>query len=772
LDAAVLTQPRQQHDSKVRSRSDTGIMSSSGFGDTNDVTLLERRFRGWGLRRRTSDPTDDVRGPLGLHLLHLSAEPLVDFIFVHGLRGGSIKTWRKGSDAKLFWPQNWLPLEPAFRNVSVHTFGYNADWGETKDSILNVHDFGVALLGEMKISPHIRNSGGNPIVLIGHSMGGLVIKKAYILARQDLTNQDFAQRIRCIFFLATPHRGSDSAQFLNNILKASGAFSARQYIIDLEKNSVSTQTINDEFRNFADELMLYSFYETIKTSLGISSAIIVERDSAILGYKHERVQYLNANHRDVCKYEDPLDPNYITVKNALATAVEELLRVGRGSKSERSRAQMKVVQVYLDIYEKPDDDLDVGVKGTCEWIDLREDFEEWRDVFEDPLGNKGDHSSRCYWISAKPATGKSVLAGHVVTHLQELKLDCSYYFFHYGKKSSQKLSGLLRSLAYQMAVSNAIVRQILLEQVEDGVQFDKDDERAIWRKLFVNGIFKAEIHRPQYWVIDALDECINYSVLFPFLSKMESAFPLRIFITSRIHPDIEKQFLRLGHDVIVAEISLQDTYRDIELFLQSRIDDLPVDSSTEQQELAKKVLSKSGGCFLWVRLVLQVLENIYDETTIETVLEEMPEEMSEFYERTVEVMSKTVREKDIAKAILRWSVVSTRPLKASELQQALNLDIGANVRSIEKSIEGLCGQLVFVDKNGAVQMVHQTARDFLLGNQDSEFGIDVGAEHEKVAIACLKFLCSDEMKPPRNRRLLGTRTAKPSVFCDYACKYP
>ncbi|KAE9364783.1 hypothetical protein N431DRAFT_489271 [Stipitochalara longipes BDJ] len=757
------------HDSQVCSRSDTGITTTSGFGDVNDVALLERKFRVWGLRRRASDPVDDARGPLGLHLLHLSAEPLVDFIFVHGLRGGSVKTWRKGTDPKQFWPQDWLPLEPAFKNVSIHTFGYNADWGDSKGSFLNVHDFGRTLLAEMKISPHIRSAGGNPIVLIGHSMGGLVIKKAYILARQDLANQDFARRIRCTFFLATPHRGSDSAPLLNNILRASGALSGKQYITDLEKNSVSTQTVNDEFRHFADELMLYSFYETTKMNFGVSSVLIVERDSAVLGYKHEQVQYLNANHRDVCKYESPLDPNYITVKNALATAIDELSRVSHVSKNKIFRAQMKVVQAYLDVYETPDDDLDVAVKGTCEWIDIREDFEEWHDAFEDTLSGKVDHNSRYYWISAKPANGKSVLAGHVITHLQQLGLDCSYYYFHYGNKSRQKLNGLLRSLAYQMAVSNAVVRQKLLELVDDGVQFDKDDERAIWRKLFANGILKAEICRPQYWVIDALDECINFPVLFPFLTKLQSAFPLRIFITSRIQPDIEKQFARLGHDVVAAEISPQDISRDIELYLQSRIDDLPVDSNAERQELAKKILSKSGGCFLWVRLVLQVLEHIYDETTIETVLEEIPEEMTEFYDRTVELMSKNLREKDIAKAILRWSVVCTRPLKTAEFEQALNLDIGANVRSIEKSIEGLCGQLVFVDKSKSVQMVHQTARDYLFRNQHSEFWIDLGAEHERAAIACLKFLCSDEMKPPRNPRQLSTRAAERSVLCDYAC---
>jgi WD40 repeat protein len=443
------------------------------------------------------------------------------------------------------------------------------------------------------------------------------------------------------------------------------------------------------------------------------------------------------------------------------------------SKSDKLRLETRALQAYLDVPDKPDADFaiqaDVKICGTCEWLEEREDFLKWRDVFEDPLGDVKDHNSRCYWVSAKPATGKSVLAGHTVKHLEDSKLDCSYYFFHHGNKSSQVLNGLLRSLAYQMALSNSMMRQTLLDLLANGIHLDKDDERSIWRKVFLNGIFKAEIHRPQYWVIDALDECINYTSLFPLLSKIESAFPLRVFITSRKNPDIEKQFNRLGHDVIAAEISIDDTNRDIALFLHSRIESLPVDTPSEREELANKILLKSGGCFLWVRLVVQVLEKTYGDKKIQTVLEAMPAEMGSFYERTLKVMSNTIMEKNIAQSILRWVVCSTRPLKAGELQAALQLDIGESVRSIKSSVEGLCGQLVYVDKNCAVQMVHQTARDFLLDNKSSEFRIEIGLEHERLALACLNFLCSDELKPPRNRRLLGARKLDPSVFCDYAC---
>lgn len=111
-------------------------------------------------------------------------------------------------------------------------------------------------------------------------MGGLVIKKAFTLARDV---PEFQERIRCLFFLATPHRGSDYAALLNNILAVSGALSPRHYITDLMTGSTSVQLINEDFGRYARELPVFSFYETSRTNLGISSSIIVDKSSAVLG---------------------------------------------------------------------------------------------------------------------------------------------------------------------------------------------------------------------------------------------------------------------------------------------------------------------------------------------------------------------------------------------------------------------------------------------------------------------------------------------------------
>lgn len=101
---------------------------------------------------------EDIKGPLGLNLLSTVTEPLIDFIFVHGLGGGSRKSWSKSPHPHHYWPKEWLSRDPEFSRVRIHSFGYRADWVERKESVLNIHGFARSLLGEIQCSPEIRRS--------------------------------------------------------------------------------------------------------------------------------------------------------------------------------------------------------------------------------------------------------------------------------------------------------------------------------------------------------------------------------------------------------------------------------------------------------------------------------------------------------------------------------------------------------------------------------------------------------------------------------------
>ena len=457
----------------------------------------------------------------------------------------------------------------------------------------------------------------------------------------------------------------------------------------------------------------------------------------------------------------------------------------------RNGKQIGVLQSYLNVFDVPESDLmeqqDFKTVGSCKWIEDRAGFQKWRDPEEmlsverlvdgstQPGPNQGLQAKveRChlYWLSAKPGTGKTVCAAHVIGHLQSRGLDCSYFFFKFGNRAKQTLSSLFRSLAYHMSIFHPSIRQSLQLMQSHGNTFDKDDEGGIWRKVFVNVIFRTRLDRPQYWVIDSLDECLLNEKLFTFLKSLDVDFDLRIFVTSRPTPEIDRSFSRLALPVTVDRITRADTDTDMRLYLNTEQENLPVYTAEQRASLMNTMLLKSAGCFLWMRLVQQELQDTYSEDSIADVLEEIPAEMSDLYKRSIEGMSKKVREARLIKALLTWTVCSIRPLTLDELQIALKYDDGLQVRELRKSIEGLCGNLLYVDSSARVQLIHSTARDFLLDkNLDSDLAIRREAGHERLALTCLKFI-HDEMRPPRSRSL-GSRTGlkkqERPLLADYA----
>ncbi|OJI84561.1 hypothetical protein ASPTUDRAFT_670003 [Aspergillus tubingensis CBS 134.48] len=709
---------------------------------------------------------DDPKGPLGLNLLHSPLEPHVEFVFVHGLGGGSRKTWSKSTASYHYWPQEWLPKDPAFSNVRVHSFGYNSDYLKGKGNCLDIHHFAKSLLGELSTSPHLSHTD-TPIVLLGHSMGGLVIKKAYLLASQDTLFEKLVKRFHAIYFFATPHRGSDSAKLLENILKIT--YSSRAYVSDLKRGSSTIQSINDQFRNYSGKMELWSFYETYKLTVGLFSILIVDPDSATLGYREEQQIPLGADHRSICKFDAATDPNYVTIQNALALTVSRISHSVATSKTQQVRIQLQQLETYLGVHANIEDDLilleDARMRGTCEWFGSKSSFLTWKS-FE-------NSSPSVFWVNGQPATGKSVLAGYVVSQLRKTRAGCSFYFFRYGDKSKSGFSGCLRSLALQMACTNAEIRKILLEMQSQGVRVDSEDERVLWRRLFQAGILRA-VPKGHYWVIDGLDECASFSLFFDvMLSNLDESTRLRILVTSRATPEICRYFSSLEAPRVMSEqVSVSDTLQDIKLLVEAGTGSLAVGGDEDRNNLVSKILDKSQGSFLWTVLVLKELTNSHSEQEISQALQDMPRDMAQLYMRSLESMSQASQGKTLSKAVLVWTTCATRPLKITELEVALRMDVNDHFPRLEESVLSLCGQFVTIDKLGKVQMAHETAREFLLNaNLKSEYAIRKEEAHTRIARTCLVYLTGDEMKPPRTGRrgAAAFSSRKRSNFCAYAC---
>lgn len=180
-----------------------------------------------------------------------------------------------------FWPK-WLGDEDGLSSFRIFSFGYNANF-QSAATNLNTIDFAKDLLFSMlSFSGQSRGGsegflpiGSRPIIFVAHSMGGLVVKKAYVLGKYDRQYSNLMAQVYGILFLATPHRGAQYAKILNNILSTVPFGTAsKAYVAELGIQSSSLQDINEQFSKCCEELQLASFFETTKTNVGVTKVLV------------------------------------------------------------------------------------------------------------------------------------------------------------------------------------------------------------------------------------------------------------------------------------------------------------------------------------------------------------------------------------------------------------------------------------------------------------------------------------------------------------------
>ena len=212
---------------------------------------------------------------LGLHLVHHVQVAVCDIVFVHGLCGSAMKTWSWKRDTAQFWPA-WLGDDEQLHKTRVFTFGYNSNFkGSGTNS--NITDFAKDLLLHLLTFSHGDSEpiGGRPIIFVAHSMGGLVVKKAYIIGKHDPQFSGIIAQVYGMLFLATPHRGSQYAKMLNNILATIPMGPPpKAYVASLDAQSEALQDINEQFRIVCQELVLISFWETSKIIFGLKKILV------------------------------------------------------------------------------------------------------------------------------------------------------------------------------------------------------------------------------------------------------------------------------------------------------------------------------------------------------------------------------------------------------------------------------------------------------------------------------------------------------------------
>ncbi|KAL4798331.1 hypothetical protein BDV19DRAFT_356859 [Aspergillus venezuelensis] len=692
----------------------------------------------------------DGSNPLGLNVVYSPQHGHnADIVFVHGLGGTSRWTWSKNRDENLFWPQTFLPHEPDLCSTRILSFGYNAKFHKRGNASTAVLDFAKALLFDLKYALDEQsrnlNIGAVPLLFVVHSMGGLVTKQAYIIGQNDPQYDNIVKAISAIIFLATPHRGSNLAVVLNRILEATLINNSKVYVSELSAESLTLRNLNEQFRHIAQRLNIISFYETQPTPIIGTRAMVVGKNSSILGYPGEISNPLDGDHHGVCKFESRRDPNYIKVRNALMATVSKIVSTNSpvGKEIATSDKSLYDVRSALGLSELPDVDYiffqDQWTNGISSWLLKDDGFDGWL--------NSPGHS--VLFIHGGAATGKSVLASFIIDHLVKLGVRCQYFFIRVSNREKRTLSLLLRSIAYQITLSFPELGLRLAELANQGVDFG--DPRMLWERWFKSVLFKMKEMKTLYWVIDGLDEADDFRSIIKRMSDIQlSSTPIRVILLGKATSEITPELMKLPKSLYQGTIKIEGHVEDLYTYINRELS--MVSSPKFSEDIIQKIVADAQNNFLWVRLVVEKLNTCHTLEDVSDALQRFPPGMEALYDRMVLSIANSPSHtaRYLACKILQCIACSFRILTISELSQALHGQL-SGMLELERSIVDLCGGFVVVDNSGYLAMIHHSAREYLFSEGKRPISVDRSDAHEQMLLSCMDCLTTAGLRGKLHR---------------------
>ena len=503
--------------------------------------------------------------------------------------------------------------------------------------------------------------------------------------------------------------------------------------------------------------------------------MILERDSSILGYPGETSKALNADHHNVCKYDSPRDPNYITVRNALQSFISKITSTsGSYKRPLPNPRESQDLKSLLAITEPPDTDYiffrDQWTQGTNDWIFQEKAYVEWRHV-------RGSAPS-LLWLNGGPATGKSVLSSSIVNNLVEDGVSCQYFFIRFGDLRKRTLSPLLRSIVYQIARCMPSFLQSVLQLVDEGIDFETADPRTIWERIFKSILFTVEGDQPLYWIIDGLDEANDPRMLIRLFSDISlSSLPIRILLVGRKTSEIAAVFHKVPTELNPGLISIEGHLGDLRRYIHQQL--IMYGTAKVNESIVQRIVVGAQNNFLvsfvcyvffcqaalthqWVRLTVDKLKLCHTQADVELALEELPVGMETLYDRMASSIAQnpSATNRALALTILQGVTCSIRVLTVSELSQALHKDT-SKLLNFQQSIVDLCGGFVVVDNSGNVSIIHHTAREYLLSQSNHPVQINEGVAQQQMFLSCMRCLMAIGLRA----KCIGNQ--KPDLL-DYA----
>jgi ankyrin repeat protein len=618
-----------------------------------------------------------------------------------------------------------------------------------------------------------------------------MLRRAYSQTQEHLSNA--VQNVRGIMFFGTPHSGADPRSSLLKVAekayRALGYTPNQQIVDSLLPSSERLRELRDTFGILAERnrWTIHSFQEQYAVK-AIGGKVVEDGSSYLNLPSVETTEHIGRDHMGMSRFSGLDDPEFSKVAAALRRMTQALQQPtpatlhqqSSTSPSASSRAPEAVqdpvdIQVqagldefleflYFDQIDARHDNIKKAHAKTCKWLTGNPEYKAWLD----PSRLSEHHGF--LWIKGKPGSGKSTLMKFALAQLKRTyknRTILNFFFNARGEELEKSTKGLYRSLLLQLLEQCPELQSTVgkLIKPRSFTVSNEGDRRSQWGIELLKTAFEQAIeaigHRSVTCVIDALDECDESEVrdmvsFFEDLGELPAAQAgqFSICLSSRRYPHIT-----ISHGVELVLDGLEGHVQDITNYIQSM---LKIGTNKRAAAIREKLQEKASGVFMWVVLVVDILNREYDKGKVHSLqqtLDKLPADLNQLF---LDIINRDSHGKEELLLCIQWILFARKPLKPGELYYAIlsgsnDLDSLSPCEDGSPSLEDMSRFILDCSKGLAettktkaatVQFIHESVRDFLVKEDglvsiwpslSKEFE---GKSHDELKKCCRSYLSS------------------------------
>jgi ankyrin repeat protein len=394
--------------------------------------------------------------------------------------------------------------------------------------------------------------------------------------------------------------------------------------------------------------------------------------------------------------------------------------------------------------------------SSCSWLFERPEYQRWQDV-----SAVSEHHG-FLWIKGKAGAGKSTLMKYIFDKAEKAQSAgqtvVSFFFNARGAPIERSLEGMYRALLHQIFHRLPHLHPLLIKKRALSAQ-SQDWSLERLQCVFRDVTESLGSERLTCY-IDALDECTEDEVedmvsLFEDLGERSVAQGTRfqVCFASRHYPHIS---IDRSESLILED---QDGHKeDISTYIKKR---LRIPNKVLKKEMSQLIEERASGVFLWVVLVVSILNDECKRGNVQLVrtrLKEIPTALTDLIQDILQRDKPTI----YLVPLLQWIIHSKRPLSREELFLALQSIDPESLKdshtpealtrdNIDKFILNTSKGLAEMTKGKTprVQFIHELVRTHFLGAEGLvklEPALQsnlVGLSHDQLKRCCYNYLISE-----------------------------